>query len=338
VSQQLVGPSASRPVDVARRLLAIQSQDLRGARLAIRARSTGTVAADIDHALSVERSLVVSWLNRGTLHLVATEDLAWLHALTTPQLATGNLRRLDQEGVPPADAERGCAAIVQALGEDGPLRRAELRERVAAVGVRAEGQALVHLLFLATLQGSIVRGPVVGTEQAFVRRDDWLDPAPKVDLDVAIAELARRYLIGHAPATDRDLAKWAGITLATARAGLRAIGDELVERPDGTVELARHADELAADERPPPTLLGAFDPLLHGWVDRTPIIGDHVGIVTNNGLFRPFLLVDGIAAGLWRLRAGDVTLEPFAPLPRGVERTLDAEADDVQRFLSNAHP
>ena len=146
-------------------------------------------------------------------------------------------------------------------------------------------------------------------------------------------------LHAHAPATDRDLAKWAGITLTVARAGLRAIGDELAERPDGTIELARQADDpTVPDEVPPPKLMGAYDPLLHGWADRTPIIGDHVGIVTNNGLFRPFLLVDGVAAGLWHLRAGELTLEPFAPLPRGVERALDAEADDVHRFLGDAHP
>ena len=50
-------------------------------------------AADVDAALD-DRTLVVSWLNRGTLHLVAAEDYWWLHPLTLPQLATTNVRRL----------------------------------------------------------------------------------------------------------------------------------------------------------------------------------------------------------------------------------------------------
>ena len=78
------------------------------------------------------------------------EDYPWLHALTTPPLATGNARRLEQEGVSPRAADRAVAVIERALADDGPLTRAALRERVAAAGVRTEGQALVHILMLAT--------------------------------------------------------------------------------------------------------------------------------------------------------------------------------------------
>ena len=73
--------------------------DHAGARLAVRARTSGLLATDVNHALTADRSVVVSWLNRGTLHLVLAEDYWWLHQLTTPQLATGNARRLAQEGV-----------------------------------------------------------------------------------------------------------------------------------------------------------------------------------------------------------------------------------------------
>src|SRR5262249_15635455 len=65
-AQLLAGPPARDPVAVAERLLAVQAQDPRGARLAIRARTTGLTAADVDRALTHDRSLVVTWLNRGT--------------------------------------------------------------------------------------------------------------------------------------------------------------------------------------------------------------------------------------------------------------------------------
>ena len=54
-SQLLAGPvprGAGAAVAVTERLLAIQAQDPRGARLAIRARSAGATAADVDRALS----------------------------------------------------------------------------------------------------------------------------------------------------------------------------------------------------------------------------------------------------------------------------------------------
>src|SRR5262249_10463523 len=92
-AQLLAGEPAGAPVAVAERLLAVQAQDPRGARLAVRARTVGVTAADVERALTEERSLLVTWLNRGTLHLVRSEDYAWLHALTTPPLATGCARR-----------------------------------------------------------------------------------------------------------------------------------------------------------------------------------------------------------------------------------------------------
>src|SRR5947209_15996268 len=100
-AQLLAGEPARDPVAVAERLLAIQAQDLRGAKLAIRARTAGLHASDVDRALTDDRSLLITWLNRGTLHLVRAEDYAWLQALTTPPLHTGNARRLDQTGVTP---------------------------------------------------------------------------------------------------------------------------------------------------------------------------------------------------------------------------------------------
>lgn len=130
----------------------------------------------------------MSWLNRGTLHLVRAEDHAWLFALTTPRLATGNARRLEQEGVSAREADRAVRLVVREAG-GGPVTRAALRERL-----RVEGQALV----LAA---------------------DWLPRARPVPRDRALAELGRRYLAGHRPADARD-PKWAGFTLADARTAL----------------------------------------------------------------------------------------------------------------------
>src|SRR5215475_11562909 len=305
-AQLLSGAPASTVAGVTGHLLAVQAQDSRGARLAVRARTSGLLATDVDEALTADRSVVVSWLNRGTLHLVLAEDYWWLHQLTTPQLAAGNKRRLAQEGVPPAAAERGVGVIERALAADGPLTRAELRERIAAAGVRTQGQAIVHTLVLATLRGLIVRGPVRGAEQAFVLARDWLGgPPPPMGREQALARLARRYLAGHGPAADRDLAKWAGLPVSWARRGLAAIATELGDRPDGLAELA---GSLACPQAPQPRLLGAFDPVLLGWSSRAPVLGERQDIVTVNGLFRPFALVAGRAAGIWAYRHGDVEL------------------------------
>jgi hypothetical protein len=327
-AQGLSGPPMKRPEEVAERLLAVQGQDPRGARLAVRARTRGLTAADVDRALTVDRSLLITWLNRGTLHLVRSEDYSWLHALTTPPLLTSSATRLSQEGVTPRAAERGVETIERALAAEGPLTRVQLRERLDSAGVRTEGQALVHLLFRTTLRGIAVRGPMAGKEHAYVLTRDWLGPQKPVDRDGALAELARRYLVGHGPADDRDLARWVGLPLRDARAGLSAIAPELVEREDGLVDLVKRPP---AEPLPPPRLLGAFDPLLLGWVSREEVVGPHKMLVTNNGIFRPFALVGGRAVATWRYAGGKVAIEHLGGVSKRAAAALDDEARVVGR-------
>jgi hypothetical protein len=330
-SQLLSGPPARDPVAVADRLLAIQGQDPRGARLAVRARTEGLTAADVDRALTVDRSLLITWLNRGTLHLVRSEDYPWLHALTTPPLLAANARRLAQLGVAQGAADRGVALIERSLAEEGPLTGKQLRERLHAAKVRAEGQALAHVVGLAALRGILVRGPMVGKQHAYVLVRNWLGNAPPVDRDRALAELARRYLVGHGPADDRDLAKWAGLPLRDVRAGLTAIAPELEQRADGLVHLKKAPP---AAELPPPRLLGAFDPVLLGWTSRQDLVGSHGSLIADNGLFRPFALVRGKAVGTWSLQGENVVLTPFERLTRVDAAALDTDAAAVAQFLA----
>jgi hypothetical protein len=335
-AQMLAGPPVrgrAAAVSVARRLLAIQAQDPRGARLAIRARTRGVTAADVDRALTEERSLVLTWLNRGTLHLVAAEDYPWLQALTTPPLMTANARRLAQEGVAPAMAERAVDVVRRALADEGPLARNALRERLMAADVVVAGQALVHVLFRASLEGLVVRGPMIGRQHAYVLVHDWLPDgglAGSVSRDIALAELARRYLAGHGPADERDLARWAGLPLRDARSGLTAIAGELREEPGGLIDLAKRPrlGRLAS-----PRLLGAFEPMLVGWCSRTPVLGENDANVVTGGLFRGFAMVDGRGVAVWRLQGAEVEIEPFAPMSGADARALRDDAAAVTRFL-----
>ena len=178
----------------------------------------------------------------------------------------------------------------------------------------------MFLLFLTSLRGITVRGPMIGKQHAHVLARDWLGAPPAADPDpgAALGWLARRYLAGHSPATDRDLAKWAGLPLRDARRALREIGGDLDEGEDGLVRLARRADGTAEPGTgrqrgrgrdravrprapgsavrlalPPPRLLGVFDPLLHGWQSRGPVLGRHEPEIVRGGMFRSFALVAG---------------------------------------------
>jgi Winged helix DNA-binding domain len=335
-AQLLAGRPARSAEAVAQRLLAVQAQNLRAGRLAVRARSTGLTAAGVNAELE-SAAVLITWLQRGTLHLVCREDYPWLHGLAAPTLRVSNLRRLEQCGFP-ADAARKAAARIVGWLEDGPLRRAEIGERLEAAGYRLEDQALVHLLFLATLDGRIVRGPFRGAEQAFLLVRDWLGEEP-AELagearERALGELARRYLAGHGPASAADLSLWAGLPLRDASAGLRRIAAEITEAGGDRVDLRERAPVA---RRLPPRLLPAFDAYLLGWKDRAYAVpAERMGEIRLGGMIRPVALVDGTAVGSWAApRSGRkvaVEIEWWDDVGEEARAALEVEAADVRRF------
>lgn len=303
-AQLLHRPQRLGAGDAVRRLLAVQAQDLRAARLALRARTIGLTAGDVDAAIDAGE-VVVSWLCRGTLHMVHRDDHAWMHALTAPPIVTMNRRRLAQEGVD--DPDRAAAIVVRALAADGPQLRSELAERVATAAIETRGQAVVHILLKASLAGEVVRGPLRAGEQTFALARDWLGPQAPVDREAAVAELARRYLAAHAPASAEDLARWAGVALGDARRGIAAAGAPKARR---------------SPRRIPPRLLGPFDPYVLGWKDRSfAVPPEHEKtLLPGGGTFRAVALDDGLVAGDW---------DAVAP-----DRRYDRERADIARFLA----
>ncbi len=336
-AQRLFGRLAADPVEVTRALLAVQAQDPRAARLAIRARTRGGHSTDIDRALTEERSLVITWVNRGTLHLIAAEDEPLLHAVTAPRLRSVSNRQLGQDGVSAVGLARGIAAIKRALGENGPMTRSHLRERLGQAGVPTSGQTFVHILFRATLEGLIVRGPIVNGEHAFVLTEEWLGPRRVIDADRAVGELARRYLNGHGPADARDLAKWVGVPLRDARAGLDAIAPSLVQRPDGLLDIAGRDGSLIPWP-PPVRLLGAFDPLLLGWRSRDLVLDDPQAVITTNGIIKPIVLIEGRATGTWAMPDGRVSLRLWKAVNTAIADAVALETTAVETYLSPRDP
>ena len=337
--QLLDRPPGLSPDEVVRRLLAVQAQDLPAARRALRVRTRGLTVESVNAALSEERSIVRGWLWRGTLHMVAPEDYPWMLALAAPTQAASNRRRLGEEGVSEDDASRAMRIIEDVLADEGPLTRRELAQSVAGSGIRTEGQAMPHLLGRSVLSGIAVLGPIRGAQQAVALARDWLGTAPSASLagaerDAALAELARRYLAGHGPASDRDLAYWAGLPLRDARTGLQAIAGELTQHDDGLVDLASGA---ASARRTGVRLLPVFDGYLLGWKDRTFAVPvEHRSKVYAGGLIGPAAAVDGRVIGTWRAARSDgrlaVDIEPFEPLPPRVEAGVRREREDLARF------
>lgn len=316
-------------------MVGLQAQDAPGARLGIRSRTKGLTVADVERERIEDRSFVRAWAMRYTIHLVPSEDFPWIRDLVSPPHVAASHKRMAQEGLSPEDAERGRRVIRKML-EGGPVTRAEMREAVARKGLaRGAGrQAWVHLLGLMTYEGEMVTGPYVGKQETMVLLRDWLPGKPPKPPKDPPAELARRYLLGHGPATIDDFRWWSSLRAADARAGFAAIGDELVEESPG---LWRHRSQRkGAAETRTVHLLPSFDHYYLGYRDRSHVVtSEGAARMSRGGFFFNFVAVNGGAVGLWKLtrtKGGyEVTIEPFARLPS--RSAIEHEVADIRRFL-----
>lgn len=336
--------TARSAADVVRSLCGVQAQDLSAARLAVRARSAGLLAADVEHARLEERSIVRTWAMRGTLHLVAADDLGWMLPLFGPVFIAGNRRRYAQLGLDEETSAKGIRLLRDLLAVRGPLTRAEIVEQLAGSGIRLEGQAAPHLIGRAALEGVICHGPDRDGEPAYVLLEEWVGPGRMLSPDEALAELVRRYLDAYGPATPHDLAAWSGLPMGEVRAAWQRIAAELIE-----VDLAGSPAWMLAtragwlDEPPPDRpvvrLLPRFDPYLLGYRGRALAVPpEHEKrIHPGGGMLHPALTVDGWAVAAWRITRHrqrlEVIVEPFETLPESVLPGLEAEVADLGRFL-----
>ncbi|AUI60458.1 winged helix DNA-binding domain-containing protein [Amycolatopsis sp. BJA-103] len=329
-AQRLDSPAGDL-LAVARSLAAIQAQSSPAARLAVRVRSRGLIAPDVDASREVART----WLMRKTLHLVPAADLRWLNRLFGPRNAQSGQGRRTQLGLTGELCERALKHL-QDLLRGKALTRREILDGLASDGITldAKSQAPAHLLAYAANRGLLCRGQDVGSEPTYVLLDEWIteDDTP----DDPRAELARRYLTAYGIATAEDFGAWSGFPLGLCREAFDAL--DLVPAGSG---FALAETELTAPPCPP-RLLGAFDTYLLGYRDRDLLLdpAEAKRVNSGGGMIAPTVLVDGRIAGTWHAertaKQTKVVIEPFAALSRSAVTGLESEVDDYGRFLGEA--
>jgi Winged helix DNA-binding domain len=348
-AQRLISPvpPASEPVAILRDVCGLQAQVVNAAALGLRARSRGLRMRDVTTALNEERSIVRTWLMRGTLHIVAGDDLGWMLSVLGPVFAAGNQARHAQLGLDPDTKSKGAAAIRRILSEAGPLTRYEIVDRLRRSGVRLDPktQAPIHLIAYAGLHGVLCLGPERDNgEPTYVLIQDWIGKTTALPRERALGELARRYFAAYGPATLEDLVTWSGLPVPLARSAMSDARTSLVEisfsgsqafLPRGRLRSWRQV----AARRPSVRLLPAFDTYLLGYRDRDLAVPAALQkrLQRGGGWLHPAVVVDGRAVAAWSLRRirsrGEILVEPMQAVRAGVRAGIEAECDDIGRFL-----
>lgn len=318
------------------------------APLALLAR-TRAATAEALAAMEAARAAVRLPAMRGSIFLLPTDTAARVTAATrlppaklAPALRWAGLDGGAFERLRPRLLEAAATPVLPAEVDAGP-EAAEARIATALRLLAHEGRVLRVSASLRTDQ------------LRYVATEAWLGrPLEEADPDGSLAWLAGEYLRAFGPARARDLAWWAGVTQARAKAALAAV--RTVDAGGGWLLREEDADAFAA---PPPVddeavaLLPKWDPytMAHAPDGRDRLIdarhlgpaysraaaGGGAGATTGDGM--PMVLRGGKAVALWthrfereRMR---VTLLPLPGerLPRGLD---GAAFEEIARLLSAA--
>jgi hypothetical protein len=321
-------------------VFALQAQDDFAATLGIWARSDGLTAADVAKARDVDGSVVRVWCLRGTLHLVSAADVRWLLDVLRPIFVKKNRTRRLQLGLDDETTARGVQAVVAMLA-DGPRTRAEIADRLAHDGIPSKGQATIHILWRAALDGLVCYGPDRDGSETLVLLDDWLKPGPIGDRDRNLTQLAQRYLQAYAPTRPEDFAAWSGLGLTDARHAWQQLGAAVqqVATPSGTMWLPAKAKPFPPAQAAPVRLLPAFDGLWLGYRDGFAALSpaQRQQIYPGGGVIRPSVLLDGRPVGTWTRRARskdiEVSVDLFTELSPEAHVALKIAVTDLASFL-----
>jgi hypothetical protein len=357
-ADRVAGESAGA-LGLARWFGAMQAQDLASLQWSLGLRLGGTTA-DVDSEL--ERGEVVrTWPMRGTLHLVPTEDAAWMVRVFGERPLAGAAKRREYLGLSESDANRAVELLADALSGGGRLTRAQCIEVLETGGISGAGQRGYHLLWYASQHGVTCIAPNVGGEQTFVLVHEWAEGHGAASRDLsreeALAVMAMRYFQSHGPVSRKDFAGWAGITAADAKAGIAANGTALVPVLVDGVEMVAASEALAGigdgsstaavGSTPRPggwVAVAGFDEYMLGYKDRSLMLEpEHFAAVVpgGNGVFRSTLVRDGRVMATWKrvltAKAVKVEVTPVvqlaAPDRRRAAAALQPFAEFVQRDL-----
>jgi len=325
-----------------------QAQVMSAAELQLAVRS-GRPVTGVRTALWKDRSLVKTWLMRGTLHLIPAKDLPVYTAAMSGHWMRTRPSVLKYFGLTEAELTKLIETI-------GGVMNGEPKTREEIIAIAGKGQAERVREWLKSGWGGFLKpvaragglcfGPSRGQSVTFVRPENWIGGWQAIHPEVAIGEVARRYLRAFGPATKNDFAYWWGHWPGVANAAWSAIAPELTTvSVEGSV-----AQILTSDIKRLPTapsgsvqLLPAFDPYLMGYASRDHLFDAvHRSKVSRTaGWISPVVLVDGAVVGTWSFAVSGKTLRvsvhPFGKLTAQTRTKVKERAESVAASLGLAN-
>jgi hypothetical protein len=341
-NQHIEGRPLKRAAEVVRRLVASQAQDFAGAKWALGLRSDGLADAAIEGEYN-QGAILRTHVMRPTWHFVAPEDIRWLLALTAPRVEAANAHRYRQLGLDAVTLRKATATLARALEGGRQLTRDELRQVLTRSRIASDGQRMAYMLMRAELDAVICSGARRGKQFTYALLEERAPGARSLSREEALVELAGRYFATRGPAMVPDFAKWSGLTVADARAGLEEVAPKLRREVVGGATYWSGQEGLPARRsRAAAHLLSIYDEYISSYRGRGAICAPAYAkrLVGLGNALAYIVILDGRIAGTWKRsiekRTVRVRVAPFRKLLATEKEAIAAAATRFARFLGEA--
>ena len=301
-AQHLTGPPAPDLADVVRSLGAVQAQEFAPALWSVAQRTSGYDEDAVRRAYD-DGLLLRTHALRPTWHFLLPEDIGWVQRLTAPRVHGVSRYYYKQVGIDDVVAGRAAEVMLEALDGGAHLTRAELAQALARSGIEASGVRLAYLVMHAELEGLIASGVMRGKQHTYAPLAERAPASVRWEPDDPLAELTRRYLSGHGPATVKDLSWWASLTLTQVRDGIARLGDDVTSVDvDGLTYWFVGAAEGERAPSPTVRLLQAYDEFGVAFTEGRAVmnVAGHQLAPPNANTVVHLLVLDSQVVGLWR--------------------------------------
>jgi hypothetical protein len=313
INQQIAENKSDTVKEIVRWMGAIQAQDYPMAKWAIGLRLPNSSDRMIENALN-NGEIIRIHLLRPTWHFVSADDVYWMLELSAPQIRASIKSRHKQLELTKSLITKSNDLIEKILSREINLTREELAVELARAKIKTNNNRLSHFLLIAELDGIICSGIITDRRQSYALLPVRVPHKKLLSRDESLAALARRYFSSHGPASLSDFIWWSDLPAAAARHALESVKSHFISETINSQEYW-FTDSLSKNQFNKTSLyiLPAYDEFLIGYKDRSTVLSatNNKKTVSNNGVFRPVIVIDGLVQGIWKRTSakGQVMIE-----------------------------
>ena len=298
-NQQLAGTKFTQPGEVVGHFGAMQAQDYAMAKWAVGIR-LGASESNIEQAINTG-AIVRTHVLRPTWHFVAPADVRWMLQLSAKRIRASFAAMGRKLGLDAGIYDR-CNTIIEKELSATHLTREEIMKALEKKKILTNELRSVFIMMNAELDGIVCNGAMRGKQFTYALLEEKIPAAKPFTRQEALAALAKRYFISHGPASLHDFAWWSGMSVADAKTAIELVSNHLDEI---TINGRSYwFKDVGIDNKVKPKgtyFLPAFDEFMVSYKDRSISLEPALvkEAITNNGIFRPIIVVDGKVVGLW---------------------------------------